>query len=85
VESYDTQVTDIDEGVDSGTESSNLAPAVAGVAGVGGAAYLLSKLKNAPGVMGKLGKVGGFIQAIRQQEMLSGLAPLKSALGNVGS
>jgi hypothetical protein len=82
----DVQVSDVDESVQSAAEEpSNLVPAAAGVAAVGGAAWLLSKLKNAPGVLGKVGKGAEYANAVRQQMMLSGFAPVKSILGNIGA
>lgn len=56
-----------------------------GAALLGGAAYLGSKLKGAPGILGKIGTVASGANALRQQFMLSGFAPVKSVLGNVGA
>jgi hypothetical protein len=60
--------------------------ALAGGAAVGaGALYGASKLAKLPGVLGKIGKGAAYANAIRQQLMLSGFAPLKSILGNIGT
>lgn len=60
---------------------SNISPLAlaGGLAGTGLLAYL--GLKN-PGIAGRAAK---FVNTIGQQSMLSGLAPLKSALGNIGA
>lgn len=59
---------------------------IAGGAAVGaGALYGLSRLGNAPGLIGRIGKLAGTANAVRQQLMLSGFAPIKSLLGNIGT
>lgn len=68
----------VDEGPGIGTA------AVAGAATLGAGA-LLAKLKGMPGAVGAVGKGAAYLNAIRQQLMLSGMALPKSLLGNVGT
>lgn len=70
---------------DSGGDGIGVGEAVGGAAVGAGALYGLSKLKSAPGILGKLGKLANVGNAVRQQLMLSGFAPVKSVLGNVGT
>src|SRR3990167_5356397 len=63
----------------------SLPAVVAGGAGLAGLAYGASKLAKLPGVLGRLGTAAATANALRQQLMLSGFAPLKSLLGNVGA
>lgn len=59
---------------------------VAGAAGLAGAGLLASKLRTSPGaVKSAAGKALEYLNAARMTSMLSGLAPLKSALGGVGA
>jgi hypothetical protein len=62
--------------------SSSWLKALGMAAGVGVAGYAASKL---PFGKAALESAGNFLNSARQQSMLSGLAPLKSFLGNVGA
>lgn len=71
--------------VDEGSDEGGLNPllAILGLGAAGAAAHY--GVKN-PGVIAdKLKKAGGFVGNLRMSSMLSGFAPLKSALGNLGA
>ena len=67
------------------SQAPSLAVPVAGVAGIGALAALLAGAMKSPSLAPTVSKALQAANAFRQQAMLSGYAPLKSILGNIGA